>query len=309
VQDDDDEFALIARYFRPLQDAAGSAALRLGIGDDGALLALEPGEVLATSVDTVVAAVHYPKDAAAPDIGYRALAVAASDLAAMGARPLGCTLALTLPQADPHWLRGFSRGLGEACGDFQLPLIGGDTTRGQDTVITLQVLGGVPEDLALRRSGARPGDRVCVSGTLGDAAAALALWRGDWSPAVQYHGALAQRFYRPASRLGLGQALRAVASSAIDVSDGLLADLAHLCSASAVAMELDGAALPLSEALQGETRARDWALHGGDDYELAFTLPPGQALPAGCSCIGRVTAGSGLMVDGEPVAARGYRHF
>jgi thiamine-monophosphate kinase len=303
-----DEFDLIARFFEPLGGRAGSA-LRLGIGDDAALLALPPDEVLVVSVDTVVAGVHFPEGAAPADIGYRALAVAASDLAAMGADPLACTLALTLPAVDAPWLAGLSRGLGEAIDDFALPLVGGDTTRGAQLVLSLQVFGCCPEGGALRRDGARPGDQVLVSGTLGDGAAALAMLGGQWQPPPAARDYLYRRFYRPASQLALGRALRGIASSAIDVSDGLLADLGHICRASAAGMRLSRSALPLSEALSEVQGAIDWALYGGDDYRLAFTLPGGLAAPPGCYVIGDVVAGDGLSVDGAPVQVAGYRHF
>ncbi|MHA7817568.1 MAG: thiamine-phosphate kinase [Pseudohaliea sp.] len=301
------EFELIRRYFWGL--GAGDA-IRLGIGDDAALLELPPGEVLVTSVDTLVEGVHYPEDTFPEDVGYRALAVAASDLAAMGASPLACTLALTLPEADELWLQAFSEGLARACADCRLPLAGGDTTRGPATVITLQVLGACPADAVLRRNGARPGNQVCVSGTLGGAAAALAILEERWHPGPEAADALLARFNRPTARLALGERLRGVATAAIDVSDGLLADLGHIAAASGVAIALDSAALPLAPALAdaGE-RGRAWALAGGDDYELVFTLPAEAPLPEGCSRIGEVREGTGLSVDGEAAEAGGYRHF
>jgi thiamine-monophosphate kinase len=300
------EFELIRRYFWGL---GGGGPIRLGIGDDAALLELPPGEVLVTSVDTLVEGVHYPEDTFPEDVGYRALAVAASDLAAMGASPLACTLALTLPAVDELWLQAFSEGLARACADFGLPLAGGDTTRGPGSVITLQVFGACPADAALRRDGARPGDQVCVSGTVGDAAAALAILEERWHPGPEA-AALVERFNRPTPRLALGERLRGVATAAIDVSDGLLADLGHIAAASGVAIALDSGTLPLSPALAaaGE-QGRAWALGGGDDYELAFTLPADAAIPEGCSRIGEVREGSGLSVDGAPAEASGYRHF
>lgn len=303
-----DEFALIRRYFAPLQ-AGAAAAVRLGSGDDAALLAVPEGELLVTSVDTLVAGVHYPLPSPPADVGYRALAVAASDLAAMGAAPLACTLALTLPAVDADWLAGFSRGLGEACGDYCLPLVGGDTTRGDQCVATVQVFGSCPEGLALRRDGARPGERVLVSGTLGAGAAALAMLEGRWQPPASAAEALRRHFFRPRSQLALGQALRGIASAAIDVSDGLLADLGHICTASNVAMALESAALPLSPSLAGADRGRDWALRGGDDYCLAFTLPAAVTAPPACHVIGEVVAGEGIHVDDETVEAAGFRHF
>jgi thiamine-monophosphate kinase len=315
-----------------------ASPILLGIGDDAALLDLPPGEVLVTSVDTLVECVHYPEDTFPEDVGYRALAVAASDLAAMGASPLACTLALTLPAVDELWLQAFSEGLAQACAAFRLPLAGGDTTRGPGTVITLQVFGACPADAALRRDGARPGDQVCISGTLGDAAAGLAILEERWHPAwpavaggageagagtgaaateaaeateaTEAAEAPLARFLRPTPRLALGERIRGVATAAIDVSDGLLADLGHVAAASGVAIALDSAALPLSPALAaaGE-QGRAWALGGGDDYELAFTLPADASIPEGCTRIGEVREGAGLSVDGEPADASGYRHF
>ncbi|MEQ8262635.1 thiamine-phosphate kinase [Pseudohaliea sp.] len=301
------EFELIRRYFWGL---GGGAVIRLGIGDDAALLDLPPGEVLVTSVDTLVEGVHYPEDTFPEDVGYRALAVAASDLAAMGASPLACTLALTLPAPDELWLQAFSEGLAQACADCRLPLAGGDTTRGPATVITVQVFGACPANAVLRRDGARPGDQVCVSGTVGDAAAALAILEERWHPGPEAAAALLERFHRPAARLALGEHLRGVATAAIDVSDGLLADLGHVAAASGVAIALASESLPLSPAVAaaGE-RGRAWALGGGDDYELAFTLPAGAVPPEGCTRIGEVCEGAGLSVDGEPADASGYRHF
>ncbi|MCB1841524.1 MAG: thiamine-phosphate kinase, partial [Halioglobus sp.] len=184
------------------------------------------------------------------------------------------------------------------------------TTRGPLT-ITVQVLGGLPKDAALLRSGARAGDAVYVSGTLGDAAGALAFLRGEWQPEAQHAEYLLQRFHRPQARLALGRSLLARASAAIDVSDGLLADAGHIAAASGVRLEIDAETLPLSAALRSHSsreQALAWALTGGDDYELCFCMPPGEPL-AGVSCIGRVVEGEGigctLAVDG----AQGYRHF
>jgi thiamine-monophosphate kinase len=303
-----DEFELIGRYFTGLDKGPGVV---LGVGDDAAILAVPAGEELVTSVDTVVEGVHFPADAFPEDVGYRAVAAAASDLAAMGARPLAMTLALTLPAAEPLWLTAFSNGVGTAASAFALPLVGGDTTRGAAVVVSVQVFGTVAEGRALRRAGARPGDRVVVSGTFGDAAAALELLAERWRPDPRDGEYLLRRFYRPQPRLALGQALLDVASAAIDVSDGLLADLGHIAAASAVAIDVEAAAVPLSGVLRAHPdpqTARAWALGGGDDYELAFTLPPGTPVPPGCSVIGEVVRGRGVTCD-VPAAAPGYRHF
>ncbi|NND68876.1 MAG: thiamine-phosphate kinase [Halioglobus sp.] len=303
-----DEFSLIERYFAGL---GAGPAVALSVGDDCALLTPPPGELLATSVDTLVCGVHFPAAAAPADIAYRAVAAAASDLAAMGARPLGMTLALTLPEADAAFLGPFAQGLRAAVKDFNLPLVGGDTTRGPLTV-TVQVQGAVPAGAALTRAGAQPGDRLCVSGPLGDAAAALAFFQGEWQAPERFAALLHQRFYRPLPRLDLGVALRGVASAAIDISDGLLADAGHLARASGVRIDIESGAVPLSDALLAQpdehTRLR-WALAGGDDYELCFTLPAGAAVPDGCTAIGCVSPGEGVHASDTVDFPAGYTHF
>ena len=210
------------------------------------------------------------------------------------------------------WLHAFSEGVGQASRAFELPLVGGDTTRGSLT-ISVQVLGGVPEGDGLLRSGARPGDRLCVSGTLGDAAAGLALESGGISLEPDAAEYLSARFYRPAPRLQLGQQLLGRASSCIDISDGLLADAGHLASASGVAISIEADRLPLSHALAGlEDRKKvlNWALTGGDDYELCFTLPADTSVPSGCSVVGTVSAGEGVSCDsGLSDGGSGFQHF
>lgn len=303
-----DEFSLIARYFSAF---GAGPAVTLGVGDDCAILQLGPHERLATSVDTVLEGVHFPLDSLPEDVAYRAVAAAASDLAAMGARPLGMTLALTLPAADELWLHSFSQGLGAAVAAFSLPLVGGDTTRGPLS-ITVQVLGALPAGLALTRAGAQLGDEVYVSGTLGDAAAGLAVLQGEYRPAPAVAEYLEQRFFRPTPQLALGALLLNSATAAIDLSDGLLADAGHIAAASGVQLRINAEALPLSAALQAHpnrAQALGWALAGGDDYELCFCLPPGADVPAGCTRIGDVVEGAGVLCPGfEPLAA-GYRHF
>ena len=302
------EFSLIYRYFSHL--GAGDA-VDLSVGDDCALLRLAPGERLATSVDTLVAGVHFPEDSFPEDIGYRAAAVAASDLAAMGARPLGMTIALTLPDSDELFVNAFSQGVAGAVSDFQLPLVGGDTTRGPLT-ISVTVMGALPLERALIRAGAGVGDEVWVSGTLGDAAAALAVMSGEWRPGPERAEYLLQRFNRPAPRLALGKVLLDSASACIDISDGLLADAGHIAAASGVQLVLDPASLPLSEVLRAHPepeQALRWALAGGDDYELCFTLPAGSDAPPGCTRIGEVRAGEGVDCGLAIDFATGYQHF
>ncbi len=302
------EFSLIYRYFSAL---GRGEAVDLSVGDDCAILHLGPGERLATSVDTMVEGVHFPEDSFPEDIGYRVVAAAASDLAAMGARPIGMTLALTLPQADELWLHAFSEGLAAAANDCQLPLVGGDTTRGPLT-ITIQVLGALPPDQALLRSGAGPGDGVYVSGCLGDAAAALACLSGEWRPAPAHLDYLLDRFNRPRARIDLGRGLLGVASAAIDISDGLLADAGHIAAASGVRLHIEPGLLPLSPALLSHPDAEQalrWALTGGDDYELCFCLPAGRQAPAGCTRIGQVERGSGVDCGLDLGRSSGYQHF
>jgi thiamine-monophosphate kinase len=302
------EFSLIYRYFSHL---GGGDAVDLSVGDDCALLRLQAGERLATSVDTMIEGVHFPADTFPEDIGFRAVSTAVSDLAAMGARPLGMTVALTLPEAEELWLHAFSQGLAAAVSEYDLPLVGGDTTRGPLS-ITVQVLGALPLDQALLRSGAQVGDDVYVSGTLGDAAAALAFLAREWRTSAEHAGYLLERFNRPLARLDLGRQLLGSATAAIDISDGLLADAAHIAAASGVKICIDTDCLPLSPALcsheNRDTIVR-WALTGGDDYELCFCLPSGNSPPSGTTRIGRVEAGEGVDCGLAMDAPAGYQHF
>ncbi len=292
------EFDLISRCFTRAHDASASHVV-LGIGDDAALLAPSPGCELAVSVDTLVGGVHFPVDTSAVDIGWKALAVNLSDLAAMGATPRACFLALTLPQADESWCKEFAHGFFLLADEAGCVLAGGDTTSGPLS-ITVTVLGEVPAGTALRRSGAQRGDLICVSGTPGEAALGLARWQSNQRDVKD---AAIARLLRPTPRLALGTRLRGVASACIDVSDGLLGDLAHILRASGdISAEIDLSALPHSAVLSslGEPEFNDHVLAGGDDYELCFTLPaerreqlPRLAKESGVtlSVIGRVTAG------------------
>lgn len=307
------EFELIRHYFA----GATGPAVRLGVGDDAALLSLQPEHELVISCDTMVSGRHFTPDADPFSIGWKGLHAAASDLAAMGARPLGCLLALTLPEADRDWLEAFARGMAEAAKVLSLPLVGGDTTRGPLTV-SVTVNGETPVDGALRRAGARPGDLLAVTGTLGDAAAALA---GADDAFLQ------QRLHRPVARLAEGQALRGLARAAVDLSDGLLADVGHLCAASRVGADIRADLLPASDALMAlETTASErlgWQVAGGEDYELALAISPDVVRHAMASCeqlgtsltvIGRFRAGEGvrlLQSNGQEITMEtaGYRHF
>jgi thiamine-monophosphate kinase len=288
----------------------------LGIGDDCALLAPPPGMQLAVTMDTLNAGVHFPPETAPADIGWKALAVSLSDLAAMGADPAWCTLSLSLPEASEDFIDGFSDGFLSLAQQHDVALIGGDTTRGPLS-ISVTAHGLIEPDSALRRAGAQVGDAIWVSGTLGDAAGALRQWQqGGVMPPT-----LRDRLDRPTPRVALGRALRGVASSCIDISDGLLADLSHICRASGVAAQLDAQALPSSEALrQAFDTATRLALQasGGDDYELCFTAPAAQrdvlhalsqALNLPLTHIGDIVTGAGVCCEGVDVAAAGYQHF
>ncbi|MBC9252343.1 thiamine-phosphate kinase [Pseudomonas alcaligenes] len=314
------EFELIRRFFAAAPCAQAAEGVALGIGDDCALLQLSPGEQLAVSTDTLVAGVHFP---VSPDpflLGQRALAVAASDLAAMGAEPLAFTLALTLPEAHADWLAAFARGLSQMAQGCGLALVGGDTTRGPLS-LTLTVFGRVPAGQALTRGGAQVGDLLCVGGELGDAAGALPLVLGQQQSQGVQADYLLQRYWAPQPQLTLGRLLRGQATAALDISDGLLADCGHIAKASGVALHIEAARLPLSPALQAVAGAAavDCALAGGDDYVLAFTLAPQrlaalQAAWPACTVIGWVVAGSGVqLLDAaghivNPPRA-GYQHF
>ena len=312
------EFDLIRRI---RARAATRDDVILGIGDDGALLRVPPGQWLVVATDTLNAGVHFPADTAAADVGWKALAVNLSDLAAMGARPAWSTLSLSLPQGDATWIDGFLDGFFALAGRHGVALVGGDTTRGPLSV-GVTVHGLVEPGRPLRRDAARVGDDVWVSGTLGDAAAALAHWRAG----ATEDPVLRRRLDRPTPRVELGMALAGVAHACIDVSDGLLADLGHVCTASNVGAEVRLDALPASPALSagfaGDAR-RYLQAAGGDDYELCFTAAPESrarieaitaAAGAGATCIGRIVAETGVaarLPDGscwEPRQA-GYVHF
>ena len=230
------EFDLIHQFF---SDMGASDHVLLGVGDDAAIIDTTDGWVLHVSADTLTEGVHFLPDCAAPDIAYRAVMTAASDLAAMGAAPRAMVLAISLPEPDTTWLEAFCTGLRDASADARLPLVGGDTTRGP-LVITVTVMGETPAGQCLLRSGAAPGDRLCVSGTLGDAAAGLSLLQGELVASNPANAAfLTARFLRPTARIGLGESLRVSATAAIDISDGLMADSNHLARKSGVALHID----------------------------------------------------------------------
>lgn len=316
------EFELIDRYFRRPGPTAGGIAL--GIGDDCALLSPRAGQQLAVSSDMLVEGRHFLSTVAPDRLAHKALAVNLSDLAACGARPLAFTLALAMPRADAAFLEPFARGLFALADEHHIALVGGDTTAGPLT-ICITVFGEVPVGQALRRDGARAGDRVWVSGTLGDARLALEAFRGTLTLGGDAFARVRRAMECPQPRVALGQALRGVATSAIDLSDGLAGDLGHVLRASGVGATLDEAALPCSGdvmALAAGWR-RTCLLHGGDDYELLFTAAPGadaavraSARHAGVEVtpIGVIEAEPGLRLraaDGalQGLVSAGFDHF
>jgi len=318
------EFNLIERFFAA--PAVRRRDVVLGIGDDCALLKVPDGHELAVSIDALVEGVHFPLNTDPQAVGHKALAVGLSDLAAMGAEPAWATLALSLPEADESWLQGFAAGLFALAGQFSLQLVGGDTVRGP-RVISLQLHGFVPEGEALRRDGAQAGDLIFVTGTLGDAGVGLEIALGQRRIAAADAEYLRQRLDRPTPRVAAGLALRTLASAAIDISDGLAADLGHILKRSGVGARIELEQLPVSAALQRAVVATEeryrYALSSGDDYELCFTVPPGQRaaveqacqrLDCGCTCIGVIEAEPGMRLqqaDGAlwQLPASGFDHF
>lgn len=312
------EFDLIERYFtrRPRR-----SDVLLGVGDDAALLEVPPGQALVAATDTLVEGRHFLAAAPARSVGHQALAVNLSDLAAMGADPAWALLSLSIPEVREDWLADFAAGLYALADAHGVELVGGDTVRGP-LVVTVQALGFIDPAVALKRSGAQPGDAIYVSGTPGEAAAGLAaLCRGA---RLDEQHPLQHRYLYAEPRLELGRALRGRATAAMDVSDGLLGDLGKLCAASGVGATVELDALPVSPAL-GAAHSREdcekFVLSGGDDYELLFTLPAAEAgrheaalrKTLAITRIGRIVAGhavrcerAGLAVD---VASRGYDHF
>ncbi|MCG2573523.1 thiamine-phosphate kinase [Acinetobacter sp. ME22] len=302
------EFSLIDRYFK----TAASAQVDLGIGDDSAIVSPPVGEQLVICTDTLVAGRHFPLSTSAHAIGWKSVAVNLSDLAAMGATPHSILLALSLPQVDDTWLEGFSQGLFDCCAPYNVQLIGGDTTQSPHLTISVTALGWIPTAQGITRSGAQVGDYVVVSGQIGDAAFAL-----------QHLGhPLQQRLDYPTPRCELGQSLRGLASSMIDISDGLAQDLGHILKASGVGATLYLDQLPLDPALQVLAPEQRWqyALAGGDDYELCFTLSKDnyqrlcQLNPTTpFTIIGSIQAEFGLRLEyqGQPqsLPLSGYQHF
>lgn len=336
------EFELIERFFKrestpaPASQApTATDSIVVGIGDDCALLQPAPSMQLAVSTDMLVEGRHFLPDVDPTALGHKALAVNLSDLAAMGAEPLGCTLALALPPErarDEAWLSALAAGLFALADAHRCPLVGGDTTAGPLN-LCITVFGQVPAGQALRRDGAQAGDELWVSGTLGDARLALAALRGELELPAEVLTAARERLQRPTPRLALGQALRGIAHCAIDISDGLAGDVGHILQASGVGARIEAeAALNLMATrawpagAEGRWDTESWLsfiLHGGDDYELAFTAPPAahaavlaaaERSTTPVTRIGRIEAEPSLrLIDGSgqarPLPARGFDHF
>jgi thiamine-monophosphate kinase len=316
-----DEFEIIRRLFVP---ETKSASVIVGVGDDGAVLRPKPGYDLVTVVDTMVAGVHFPAYLRAEDVGYRSVAVNLSDIAAMGGDPKWMTLALTIHKAESEWLEGFARGLFSAATAHGVELVGGDTTSGSEIVVSVQITGEVAADRIITRSGARAGDAIYVSGTIGDASLGLARLQLPHEDAARSSddNFLIRRFARPDARIAVGQAIASEATAAIDLSDGLYADLEKLLQASGVGGRIEVNDIPLSAALRAAADSAavlHLALAGGDDYELCFTAPSaafdGKSEIAGVPVtrIGQVTAGGQLSctLAGNEYQYHhsGYRHF
>lgn len=313
-----DEFSLINTFFKSISFQRKDVIF--GIGDDAACLTVPEGMQLLVSCDTLIADVHFLSSWDAYDIAYKAVMVNVSDIAAMGGTPSWLTLALTLPSNDEQWLRRFSQGLHDSLNQYHIALIGGDTTRGSLS-ITLTIHGLIPTGKAVRRNGASPGDIIYVSGELGGAA--LAVTHEDLEPHDKT--ILMKKLQRPTPRIDLTQDLRAFATSAIDISDGFSADLHHICEESRVGATLDLAAIPLHPLVRKyeKNKALAFALSGGDDYELCFTVAPhdekgllNSLSRAGISCyrVGVMDEKSGLRgkaLNGELIelTIKGYQHF
>lgn len=306
------EFDLIRQYFT--EPFANDLDLSGGL-DDCAILSLPAESQQVLSIDTMLENVHFYSDMPAEAIGHRALATAVSDLAAMGAQPWWFTLALSLPTIDEPWLKAFSQGLQVLACRLNMPLVGGDTTKGP-LAISVQVGGLLPTGTAMCRKGAKEGDYIAVTGSLGNAAGGLSQWH-EPSP----NGFLREAYCKPLPKIEIGQAIRQIATACIDISDGLLADVGHIAKASAVKMHIDYNALPIDPVLQlhfGETDAKQKALHGGDDYELCFCFKQKDKtlldkLAIEYHIIGKVCAGKGVQLlnntNNTVALTDGYNHF
>ncbi len=316
------DFEIIRQYFKHATENTNSGVI-VGIGDDAAVVTVPEGMQLVLSMDTLLAGVHFYPDMDAEDIGYKSLAVNLSDMAAMGAEPVWVTMSLTLPDVDHVWLEKFVAGFKALASEYTVALVGGDLSRGPLSV-TIQLHGLVPRDTAIKRNGSAPGDLIFITGTLGDAGLALKAKQETISfPDQDMHYAL-NRLNRPSPRVNAGIALRGLASSAIDVSDGLISDIGHVIESSCTGAVLYMEELPLSDAVSklGSEEAWELALTAGDDYELCFTVPPekktevNDKLNAICpvTCIGEITEQAGIKCVGTDAvlfkpAGSGFRHF
>lgn len=311
------EFELIYRYFA--SSGAKRSDTTIGVGDDGAVLQVRDGYDLIVTTDTMVSGTHFFPDDDPRALGHKLVAVNVSDLAAMGAEPAWLSLALTLPSVDESWLSAFAAGLHETAEYYNCQLIGGDTTRGPLS-LTMIAKGIVPRGKAISRSGAKVGDYIYVTGTLGDAALGLRLCQGLHEVSKKHQTHILQRFHYPSARVALGQALRNIASSAMDLSDGLYGDIQHIMARSNVGASIDISKLPLSQALKDScdsTTAIQLALSGGEDYELLFTVPEARRgsldvllSPYGIplSCIGRITGAAGKLELKQAEQQYAYQH-
>jgi len=317
------EFELISECFS--QAGRSRADVVLGVGDDGAVVQIRDGFDLVVTTDTMVQGVHFFPDVDPRALGHKLVAVNVSDLAAMGAEPCWLSLAISLPEVNNTWLQAFAEGLSETADYYNCQLIGGDTTRGPLT-LTVIAKGLVPKGKALTRAGAKVGDYIYVTGTLGDAALGLKLVQDQVEVSKKHRAHILQRFHYPTARVALGQALRTIASSAMDISDGLCGDLPHILKRSKVGATVDVNKIPMSQALKDSCdwqQALQCALSGGEDYELLFTVPEDKRgslevllSPYGVpvTCIGRITGVAGkleLRQGDQPFVYthQGYQHF
>lgn len=312
------EFTLINDYFH--WDAQHANVL-MGVGDDAAILNVTDNKRLVVTSDTFIEGVHFPKDTSAYAIGHKALAVNLSDLAAMGADPAWFTLALTLPDVDEHWLKGFSSGLKALASQFSIDLVGGDTTRGSLS-ITITAMGLAEEKQLLQRSTAATGDKIYVTGELGAAAAGLAHLKGRFQLSEETASQCRQQLDYPIPRNAESRVIREYASSCIDISDGFLADLQHILDASKLGAIIKLDAIPVMQSLKSyePERIQHFSLRGGDDYELLFTIPEAnvnafeQAIQHSnmmCYCVGQMDAAiQGIQTENQQsLSATGYNHF
>jgi thiamine-monophosphate kinase len=307
------EDRLIARYFRPLARHPGAFAL----GDDAAAVTPQPGHDIVLKADAIIGGVHFFHDDTPAGVAKKALRVNLSDLAAKGATPIGFLLSLALPSSiGPHWLKDFARGLGTDAKHFGCPLLGGDTDRTPGPVtISIAAFGTLPRGSMVRRAGARPGDRILITGTIGDAALGLALRRRydvakEWQLKREHRHYLIERYRLPQPRNALAATLRKFASASMDISDGLVGDLSKLCRASGVDAEIEAARVPLSPAARAVLAAKpkliETMLTGGDDYEIVCAVAPGK-VPRFCAAA--ATAGVAVCEVGKVVKGEGHAHF